>query len=109
MGHRFLRFIHVTSERIAGCENAISSWVVRLLDVARSEGLPARQSSTLLMNGDGKRGDSHRPKLPRPFSTLPNGDARPEPHLIRHIPNSESEPFVRNGSAISREPSPLPG
>src|SRR6516162_6652459 len=31
MGHRFLRFIRVTSERIAGCENAISSWVVRLL------------------------------------------------------------------------------
>src|SRR5215475_4328422 len=31
MGHGFLRFIHVTSERIGGCENAVGSRIVRLL------------------------------------------------------------------------------
>src|SRR6266478_6200827 len=30
-------------------------------NVARSSGLPARQPSTLLMSGDGKRGDGLRP------------------------------------------------
>jgi len=32
---------------------------------------PARQSSTLLMSGDGKRGVAEWLKLPRPSSTLP--------------------------------------
>ena len=31
----------------------------------------ARQSSTLPMSGDGKRGVAEWPKLPRPSSTLP--------------------------------------
>ena len=29
--HRFMRLIQVTSERIAGCQNAVGSWIVRLL------------------------------------------------------------------------------
>src|SRR5262249_51566970 len=27
----FMRFTHVTGERIAGCQNAVGSWIVRLL------------------------------------------------------------------------------
>ena len=39
--------------------------------MVRSSGLPARQSSTLPMSGDGKRSVAEWPKLPRPSSTLP--------------------------------------
>jgi hypothetical protein len=46
-------------------------------NVARSRGLPARQSSTLLMSGDGKRSDGQgASKLPRPSSTLPMSDIK---------------------------------
>src|SRR5467141_4586397 len=36
-------------------------------NVARSSGLPARQPSTLLMSGDGKRGVGHRPQATAPI------------------------------------------
>jgi hypothetical protein len=41
-------------------------------NVARSRRLPARQSSTLPMSGDGKRSVAEWSKLPRPSSTLPS-------------------------------------
>src|SRR6516164_7843397 len=62
---------------VAGTENVARS---RYCDTSQPKGRgnrehklrpkPARQSPTLLMSGDGKRGDGHRPP-PRPFLTLP--------------------------------------
>ena len=53
----------------------------------------ARQPSTLLMSGDGKRGVAEWPKLPRPSSTLP----------LRHVAAVQQFGRFRNEADIEAE------